>query len=58
MKQAKGQDKSPIVGIVMGSDSDWGVMEKAASVLNDRPPTAVRKGRLTMPVRPGPGGSG
>ncbi|MEE9402041.1 MAG: 5-(carboxyamino)imidazole ribonucleotide mutase [Desulfobacteria bacterium] len=35
MKQAKGQDKSPIVGIVMGSDSDWGVMEKAASVLND-----------------------
>jgi len=35
MKQAKGQDKSPMVGIVMGSDSDWGVMEKAASVLND-----------------------
>jgi phosphoribosylaminoimidazole carboxylase PurE protein len=35
MKQPDGQNKSPIVGIVMGSDSDWGVMEKAASVLNE-----------------------
>ena len=35
MKQAEGEKKSPVVGIVMGSDSDWGVMEKAASVLND-----------------------
>ena len=35
MKQAEGENKSPVVGIVMGSDSDWGVMEKAASVLKD-----------------------
>ena len=34
MKKAEGQNKSPVVGIVMGSDSDWGVMEKAVSVLN------------------------
>ncbi len=30
-----GKEKSPVVAIVMGSDSDWGVMEKAASVLNE-----------------------
>ena len=29
------QNKSPVVGIVMGSDSDWEVMENAASVLTD-----------------------
>lgn len=31
MKDRK--SKAPVVGIVMGSDSDWGVMEKSASVL-------------------------
>ena len=35
MKQTEGENKSPVVGIVMGSDSDWGIMEKAASVLKD-----------------------
>jgi phosphoribosylaminoimidazole carboxylase PurE protein len=35
MKQAKEEKESPVVGIVMGSDSDWKVMEKAASVLNE-----------------------
>jgi len=34
MNQADDQGKHPVVGIVMGSDSDWVVMEKAASVLN------------------------
>ena len=34
MSSPEGQQKSPVVGIVMGSDSDLGVMEKAASVLN------------------------
>jgi phosphoribosylaminoimidazole carboxylase PurE protein len=29
------QSKPPIVGIVMGSDSDWEVMENAATVLGD-----------------------
>ena len=29
------QNKPPVVGIVMGSDSDWEVMENAASVLGD-----------------------
>lgn len=33
MNQPDDQDKRPVVGIVMGSDSDWGVMQKAASVL-------------------------
>ncbi len=33
MKQTDDQSKRPVVGLVMGSDSDWGVMEKAASVL-------------------------
>jgi phosphoribosylaminoimidazole carboxylase PurE protein len=33
MKSPTDQNKSPVVGIVMGSDSDWGVMEKTASVL-------------------------
>jgi phosphoribosylaminoimidazole carboxylase PurE protein len=35
MKQAKKEKGSPVVGIVMGSDSDWKVMEKAASVLKE-----------------------
>ncbi|MCK4390065.1 MAG: 5-(carboxyamino)imidazole ribonucleotide mutase [Desulfobacterales bacterium] len=35
MKEAEGQNKSVLVGIVMGSDSDWGVMERAASALNE-----------------------
>lgn len=34
MKSPKDQNKQPVVGIVMGSDSDMGVMEKAASALN------------------------
>jgi len=34
VKSAKTKDRPPVVGIVMGSDSDWGVMENAASVLN------------------------
>jgi 5-(carboxyamino)imidazole ribonucleotide mutase len=34
MKKDEGQ-KPPIVGIVMGSDSDWQVMDNAASVLRD-----------------------
>ena len=29
------QDRTPVVGIVMGSDSDWPVMEQAALVLDD-----------------------
>jgi phosphoribosylaminoimidazole carboxylase PurE protein len=29
------QNKPPVVGIVMGSDSDWEVMENAAAVLTD-----------------------
>jgi phosphoribosylaminoimidazole carboxylase PurE protein len=33
MKEPEGQDRVPVVGIVMGSDSDWGVMQKAASIL-------------------------
>jgi len=33
MNKAKDQDTQPVVGIVMGSDSDWDVMEKAASFL-------------------------
>ena len=35
MKQAEEGNKSAVVGIVMGSDSDWGVMKKAASTLNE-----------------------
>jgi phosphoribosylaminoimidazole carboxylase PurE protein len=35
MKQAEEEKKSPVVGIVMGSDSDWGVMEQAVSVLKE-----------------------
>ena len=34
MKSPGNQNKPALVGIVMGSDSDWEVMEKAASVLN------------------------
>lgn len=33
MRQTDEQSKLPLVGLVMGSDSDWGVMEKAVSVL-------------------------
>ena len=33
MKSLGDQDKPPVVGIVMGSDSDWGSMEKAVSTL-------------------------
>jgi len=33
MSEQKDTSNSPVVGIVLGSDSDWGVMEKAASVL-------------------------
>lgn len=33
MKSLGDQDKPPVVGIVMGSDSDWGSMEKAVSIL-------------------------
>ncbi len=33
MKEKEGQGKSAVVGIVMGSDSDWNVMQKTASVL-------------------------
>jgi 5-(carboxyamino)imidazole ribonucleotide mutase len=29
------QSRGPIVGIIMGSDSDWPVMEKAHAILND-----------------------
>jgi phosphoribosylaminoimidazole carboxylase PurE protein len=35
MKKTEGRNKSAVVGIVMGSDSDWGVMENAASVLKE-----------------------
>jgi phosphoribosylaminoimidazole carboxylase PurE protein len=33
-KSSKDKNKAPLVGIVMGSDSDWGVIEKATSVLS------------------------
>lgn len=33
MSEQQDQATSPVVGIVIGSDSDWGVMQKAASVL-------------------------
>ena len=33
MNQAADEARPPVVGIVMGSDSDWGVMQKATSVL-------------------------
>ena len=35
MKQGGNQEKRAVVGIVMGSDSDWGVMQKAAEVLKE-----------------------
>jgi len=35
MKQTEEGSKPSVVGIVMGSDSDWGIMEKAASVLKE-----------------------
>jgi phosphoribosylaminoimidazole carboxylase PurE protein len=31
----KDQSESPVVGIVMGSDSDWEIMDNAASALSD-----------------------
>ena len=34
MKETGDQNKPPVVGIVMGSDSDWRVMEKVTSVLD------------------------
>lgn len=34
MKSPTDQRELPVVGIVMGSDSDWEVMQKAASLLN------------------------
>jgi phosphoribosylaminoimidazole carboxylase PurE protein len=34
MKSGGDQSKDAVVGIVMGSDSDWGVMKKTASVLD------------------------
>lgn len=33
MNQGEDEDRPPVVGIVMGSDSDWSVMQKATSVL-------------------------
>jgi phosphoribosylaminoimidazole carboxylase PurE protein len=33
MNQTEEKKRPPVVGIVMGSDSDWGVMQKATSVL-------------------------
>ncbi len=33
MKKKEGQGKTAVVGIVMGSDSDWNVMQKTASLL-------------------------
>ncbi len=33
MQEPEEQGKNPVVGIVMGSDSDWPVMQKAASIL-------------------------
>jgi len=35
MNQAENRNSRPVVGIVMGSDSDWGVMQKATSVLKE-----------------------
>jgi phosphoribosylaminoimidazole carboxylase PurE protein len=35
LKSTRKKNPPPLVGIVMGSDSDWTVMEKAASALND-----------------------
>jgi phosphoribosylaminoimidazole carboxylase PurE protein len=34
MKETGDENKPPVVGIIMGSDSDWEVMEKAASLLH------------------------
>jgi len=35
MSQGENKVSAPVVAIVMGSDSDWGVMEKAASTLKE-----------------------
>ena len=35
MSQSPYNSSQPIVGIVMGSDSDWSVMEAAAEVLDE-----------------------
>jgi len=35
MSQGGDKERAPVVAIVMGSDSDWGIMEKAASTLKE-----------------------
>ena len=35
MNQPKDKNKAPVVGLVMGSDSDWQVMQKAALALEE-----------------------
>jgi phosphoribosylaminoimidazole carboxylase PurE protein len=35
LNSPENQNRTPVVSIVMGSDSDWKVMEKAASALKD-----------------------
>jgi phosphoribosylaminoimidazole carboxylase PurE protein len=35
MNRVEDKNSTPLVGIVMGSDSDWGIMQEAASVLNE-----------------------
>lgn len=35
MSQGEEKESAPVVAIVMGSDSDWGIMEKAASTLKE-----------------------
>jgi phosphoribosylaminoimidazole carboxylase PurE protein len=35
MSQPEDSNRTPVVGIVMGSDSDWSIMEKASSALED-----------------------
>jgi len=35
MSQGEEKERTPVVGILMGSDSDWGTMEKAASTLKE-----------------------
>jgi len=35
MSQPEDSNRTSVVGVVMGSDSDWGVMEKAASALEE-----------------------
>jgi phosphoribosylaminoimidazole carboxylase PurE protein len=35
MNRVEDKNSTPLVGIVMGSDSDWGVMQEATSVLKE-----------------------